>query len=197
MAPTEASILSDFLLAPASLPTILPLEKFTELFPRAQRSNPQVKLLYRELQHLRATDIEIVRENIAKEVIRGERQMTAIHKAWSAGQKSSNIFTSRDVDMDVGMFGATSNLPTAEPHTIASMLPDMEKACSDLEKEIEQVEGQAFQMLEEMEATVGELSDLRYGKFNKPAGSNGTVAEEVIDGLRRLEEACQNSASEN
>lgn len=191
MAPTETSILSDFLLAPAPLPAIIPLNKFAELFPKAQRSHPQVKLLYRELQHLRATDIEIVKENIAKEVVRGEKQMLAVFKAWSAGKKNAEGVEGRDLDMDVQMFGATSNLPTAEPHTIQSMLPDLEKACTELEKEIAEAESEAAQILEEIQGTVGELSDLRYGKFSKSIGSNTTVANDVMAGLQGLEDACQ------
>lgn len=196
MAPTEASILSDFLLSPAALPTIIPMNKFTELFPKGQRSHPQVKLLYRELQHLRATDIGIVKENIAKEITKGARQMTSMHKAWSAGRGDVNGANKAGLDIDVKMFGATSNLPSAQAHTISSMLSELDRACSDLEKELEETQPESESVLEHVQTAVGELSDLRYGKLGTTAGSRRTVGTEVADGLRRLEEACQSNAME-
>jgi len=72
--PTESTILTSLLLPPAPLPTILPLQKFTALFPPSARSHPQIPLLYRDLQHQRALDIDTVRRNIAAEVKRGEGQ---------------------------------------------------------------------------------------------------------------------------
>ena len=190
MAPTEDSILGDFLLAPAPLPTVTSLNKFAELFPKNQRSHPQVKLLYRELQHLRATDIDIVRENITKELAKGESQRRAIYKAWKAGQKDVDGLSQTDLNMDVQMFGSTSNLPSAPPHTISTMLSGLEQACQDVERDLEDTKAEAQRALEEIRATVGGLSDLRYGKFNNQAGSNKTVVNEVTEGLRRLEEAC-------
>ena len=39
---------------------------------------------------------------------------------------------------------------------------------------------------EALRQTIGGLSDLRYGKF-----ANGSLTEEVIDGLKGLQEACE------
>jgi centromere-localized protein 2 len=78
MPPTESSILSQTLLTPAPLPTILPLPKFTALFPSASRSHPQIPLLYRELQHQRALQIDQVRKNITAEAKLGEKQRREI-----------------------------------------------------------------------------------------------------------------------
>ena len=50
------------------------LSQFTDLFPRSQRSNPQIPILYRELQHQRALVADEVGRNIGAEVKRGERQ---------------------------------------------------------------------------------------------------------------------------
>ncbi|KAI9869898.1 MAG: hypothetical protein M1830_004951, partial [Pleopsidium flavum] len=80
MAPTEESILSNFLLLPAALPTFITLQKFTELFPKSQRSHPQIRLLYRELQYLRGLQTDEIQRNIAKEVKRGERQQREVVK---------------------------------------------------------------------------------------------------------------------
>lgn len=85
MSETEQTILSKFLLLPAPLPSIILLENFTDLFPRSQRSNPQIKHLYLELQGLRSLDIENVRRNISREVKRGERQRRQVVKTRRRG----------------------------------------------------------------------------------------------------------------
>ena len=63
---------------------------------------------------------------------------------------------------------------------MASILPELDTACSDLEAEITELEDQAGTVLSEMQRTVGELSDLRYGKFAV------SVREKVLDGLKEL-----------
>ena len=64
----EAKILSDFLLAPAPLRDFITLREFTDIFPRAHRTNPAILDIYRELQRLREKDIELVRRDIVDEV---------------------------------------------------------------------------------------------------------------------------------
>jgi centromere-localized protein 2 len=66
----EASLLTDFLLAPAALRHFITLEQFSEIFPRSQQDNPAIKSLYDELQRLRHEDVEEVRANIAAEIKR-------------------------------------------------------------------------------------------------------------------------------
>jgi centromere-localized protein 2 len=73
MASQEASILSEFLLAPAALRHVLSLKQFTDIFPAAQRSNPAIRELYQELHRSRERDIETVRQNIANEVKRSKK----------------------------------------------------------------------------------------------------------------------------
>lgn len=72
MPSTEAKLLSDFLVAPASLRDFMSLRQFTDIFPKAHRANPAVKDLYRELYTLRERDIESVRQDIALEVKRSK-----------------------------------------------------------------------------------------------------------------------------
>lgn len=72
MAPTEATILTNYLLVPAQLPAIISLKEFTELFPRAQQSSPQIRKLYRDLQHQRNALIDEVASNIETEAKRGK-----------------------------------------------------------------------------------------------------------------------------
>lgn len=189
MAPSEETILSNFLLAPSPLHMVISLKRFTELFPRRLQSHPQVKVLYRELQQLRAQDIDLVKENVDREIRKGETQKEELRAARAAtGVSGMRDSDQREMDIDVQLFGQTSNGATDNRHTLASFLPEMEAACASLEKEIESTETEGASILEELKATVGELSDLRYGKFNKL--SEGEVADEAVAGLRELEDAC-------
>lgn len=80
MAPTEATILSTFLLPPAPLPQLISLQAFTALFPRAQQSSgvPQIRSLYRDLQHQRSKLVDTIAQNIATEVKRGNKQRQVV-----------------------------------------------------------------------------------------------------------------------
>ncbi|KAL2005710.1 hypothetical protein VTN00DRAFT_10203 [Thermoascus crustaceus] len=188
MAPSEESILSKFLLSPASLPTVISLQKFTELFPKRLRSHPQIKVLYRELQQLREQDMDLVNENIDKEVRRGEKQKAELRKALTAtGVDGINQAEQREMDMDLQLFGQTSSRHPDEFHTLSSLLFEMEAACTGLEREIASVETEAATTLAELNTIVGDMSDLRYGKLNKPAGD---VVSEAIKGLKSLEDSC-------
>ncbi|KAI9820689.1 MAG: hypothetical protein M1827_005058 [Pycnora praestabilis] len=190
MAPTETSILTNFLVSPAPLPSFITLQKFTDLFPRPQRTNPQVQLLYRDLQHQRAIDTDQVKQNISSEVKKGSKQMREVVRIRRMAEKEE--LSSEDVmemDLEIKLFGPTSNLPSHKPHTLQSILPEMEQACADLEGDIEFTEAQISTMLEDLKGTIGDLSDLRYGRFDKPAGS-GEVGQEVLDGMKNLQGIC-------
>ena len=76
------------------------------------------------------------------------------------------------------------------PHTLSSILPDMEQACAELETEISALEAETSLALEDIKTTVGDLSDLRYGRFSRPAGGRGSVGEDVIEALEGLEDVC-------
>ncbi|KAL1998547.1 hypothetical protein VTN02DRAFT_5981 [Thermoascus thermophilus] len=188
MAPSEEFILSKFLLSPASLPTVISLQKFTELFPKRLRSHPQIRVLYRELQQLREQDMDLVNENIDHEVRRGEKQKAELRKALTAtGVDGISQAEQREMDLDLQLFGQTSSRHPDEFHTLSSLLSEMEAACTGLEREIASVETEAASTLAELHTIVGDLSDLRYGKLNKPAGD---VVSEAIKGLRSLEDSC-------
>jgi len=191
MAPSEESILSKFLLSPASLPTVISLQKFTELFPKRLRSHPQIKVLYRELQQLREQDIDLVNENIDKEVRRGEKQKAELRKALTAtGVDGINEVDQREMDMDLQLFGQTSSRHPDEFHTLSSLLSEMEAACTGLEREIAVIESETTATLAELNTIVGDMSDLRYGKLNKP----GDVVGEAIKGLKSLEDSCNRAS---
>ncbi len=209
MAPTEASILSNFLLLPAPLPTIITLQKFTELVPKPHRSNPQVKLLYRELQHLRGLQTDEVKRNIAEEVKLGRKQQKEVVKVRRRAEKhelggvdGKEIELEGQVRIHCGvylatpklrssqLYGPTSNRPMTNPHTLTSILPEMSQACADIEEEIAATEAEADALLDEIKSTVGDLSDLRYGRLQRLGGSSKTTVEEAIEGLQRLEDIC-------
>jgi centromere-localized protein 2 len=91
MAPTEATILSTFLLPPAPLPSLISLQAFTALFPRAHQSSPQIRTLYRDLQHQRAKLVDTIALNIATEVKRGNAQRrTVVRVRRSAGREEQD-----------------------------------------------------------------------------------------------------------
>jgi centromere-localized protein 2 len=81
MAPTEQTILTTFLLAPSSLTTIFTFQSFAAAFPKAQQSSPEIRRLYRALQHRRALVTDAVAENIEDEVERGNAQRRAVVRA--------------------------------------------------------------------------------------------------------------------
>ncbi|EON64572.1 hypothetical protein W97_03805 [Coniosporium apollinis CBS 100218] len=191
MAPTEASILSNFLLPPAPLPVIISLRQFTDLFPRSQQSNPQIPVLYRELQHQRAIDIDDVKRNIAAEVKRGEKQQREVIRARRRTDTASmEGLDARDMLMEAELFSSSSKEPASKPHTLETITPEMEQACADLEAELAAMEAEAAALLADVQTTIGDLSDLRYGRFNKPAGTGDELGSEALESLKRLETVC-------
>ncbi|KAJ6090396.1 hypothetical protein N7486_009211 [Penicillium sp. IBT 16267x] len=189
MAPSEESILSNFLLTPAPLPTVLSLQKFTELFPKRLRNHPHIRALYRELQQTREHDMDQVNENIDTEIHQGDRQKAELHKAsLTAGVEAANEDEQREVDMDLHLFGQTAPNPR-DYHSVESLLAEMETACTHVEREITDIDREAAGLVAELNTTVGDMSDLRYGKFAGPA-SVSDVVEQSIKGLQNLEDTC-------
>lgn len=199
--PSELSILSNFLLSPAALPTVISLQKFTELFPKRLQSHPQIRVLYRELQELRSQDMDRVSENILHEVRRGERQKAELRNALQMrGVDGLDAHDHREMDLDLQLFGSSSAGAGAtsrpvECYAFTDLVEEMERACVALEREIAAAENDAEKTLEDMKKIVGELSDLRYGKLNKPGVTPEEYVAETIRGLKRLEEVCDETTS--
>ncbi|KAJ0426420.1 Cnl2/NKP2 family protein-domain-containing protein [Aspergillus carlsbadensis] len=191
MAPSEPSILANFLLAAASLPTIISLKHFTELFPRRLRTHPHIRVLYRELQQLREQDMDIVNENIDREVRQGESQKAELRKSIAkTGIDGADPNDQREMDMDVQLFGPSST-SSNQVHSVSSLLSAVEAACASVEHEMAAVDGEAAALLSELNSTVGDLSDLRYGKMHGSFGAtDDEVVNEAIRGLANLEDAC-------
>lgn len=78
MAPTEQNILSNYLLVPAELPTIISLQEFVALFPRSLQSSPHIRSLYRDLQSQRNAVIDSVAAEIEAEAKHGKAMRRAV-----------------------------------------------------------------------------------------------------------------------
>lgn len=197
MAPSEESILSNFLLSPAPLPTVMSLQKFTELFPKRLRAHPHIRTLYRELQQVREQDMDRVNENIDNEIKQGEKQRAELRKAiLASGVESLNSEELREMDMDLHMFGQAPSTKPEDYHSVPSLLAEMETASANIEHEIAGIDQEAAEILAQLNTTVGNMSDLRYGKLQGPAGGAEDMASEAIKGLQNLEDTCyKNSTS--
>jgi centromere-localized protein 2 len=107
----EASLLADFLLAPAALRTFMTLEQFSEIFPRSQQENPVIKSLYDELQRLRHEDVQEVRANIAAEIKRSRPLQREVARA-----RRDDDHRAAGVDfVALGMEGEVLSLPLGIP----------------------------------------------------------------------------------
>ncbi|KAJ5138791.1 Kinetochore subunit NKP2 [Penicillium bovifimosum] len=196
MAPTEESILSNFLLSPAPLPTVMSLQKFTELFPKRLRGHPHIRAIYRELQQVREQDMDRVNESIDNEIKQGKKQRAELRKAiLASGVETSNFEEQREVDMDLHMFGQPPSSVPGDYHSVTSLLAAMETASVNLENEISEIDQEAAGILAQLDRTVGDMSDLRYGKLQGPAGTAEDMASEAIKGLQNLEDACYKSST--
>lgn len=65
----------------------------------------------------------------------------------------------------------------------------MEQAAQDMEQEIAELQNEAQDILRELRTSVGDLSDLRYGRFSKTPGENDSdLATEVLQSLSRIQQ---------
>ncbi|KAF9874505.1 Cnl2/NKP2 family protein [Colletotrichum karsti] len=180
MAPSESEILQNYLTTPAELPSIITLEDFTELFPKAQRTNPQIRRLYRELQRQRRVAVDIVAQNIEFEEQQGKRTRRVIA---NARRKAAREDVDQELEIERAVYGPFETDPK---HTLSSIIPEMDSAVADLEAEIRELEAQEAALLDSVKQTVGTMSDLRYGRI-----SNATLRDSVIEGLKTVQDACE------
>ena len=71
----------------------------------------------------------------------------------------------------------------------------MDQACEDMEQEIAAMEEEAEELLASIKNTIGDLSDLRYGRFNRTSGG-GDLGQEVLESLKALESAAKGAAND-
>ena len=81
MAPTEAEVLANYLLRPASLDAILSYEAFVERFPASQHDGPQVRALWQDLLAQRERLLGEVQANIETEARRGQAMRREVLRA--------------------------------------------------------------------------------------------------------------------
>lgn len=84
------------------------------------------------------------------------------------------------------LFGPTSNTTRPKPHDLLSILPELEDAVGDVEAELRKLEEEEAALLESVKQTVGNMSDLRYGRLANP-----NLRTEVLDGLEGLQDVCK------
>ncbi|KAF3008909.1 hypothetical protein E8E13_011236 [Curvularia kusanoi] len=186
----EAKLLSDFLLAPAPLRDFMTLRQFTDIFPRNHRENPAVQDLYRELHRLREAEIEVVRNDIAKEVKRSRE----LRRAYARERRQTDDAHVAGIDpVALQMEEELSGHGRKKPHSLQTVHSSIEDACQSLEAQIADMEADSERTLAEVQEAVGALSDLRTGRFAQSA-SGEDIGEEVLAALKRLEAVCSNPA---
>lgn len=52
------------------------------------------------------------------------------------------------------------------------------------------MEAEAEAILNQIKSTVGDLSDLRYGRLQRPGGTSKTAVDEAMEGMQRLQDIC-------
>lgn len=215
----ESTILSSYLLTPATLPQILSFSQFQALFPSSYRSRPQLKSLYRDLQFSRSVDVDLVRQNVIAECRRGARQrlelLRAIRAERSGRQHTGNtpgpqsrrtdeedgLGDDRDVAIDISMLGSAPGTAARRDrdvyHDVGSLIQVMKESCDQLEAEVTETESATSEALTHLKETVGGLSDLRYGRFPRASGTladNG-LENEIVENLKALQHLCDRAAA--
>ncbi|KAI9158589.1 hypothetical protein HJFPF1_06587 [Paramyrothecium foliicola] len=181
MAPTESEILTNFLLQPAALTSIVTYEQFEALFPRALHGSSQLRTLFRDLQAQRNAVLDVVATNIAAEVKRGNAMRREVIRA---RQQTEGEEVDGEIEIERALHGANSAAKPAK-HSLSSIIPDIDAAVTALEAEIAKLSEDETKFQESVKHTIGGLSDLRHGKF-----ANNQLRDEVMDGLISLQEAC-------
>ncbi|GAW20795.1 hypothetical protein ANO14919_103060 [Xylariales sp. No.14919] len=183
MAPTEATILQNYLLLPSRLPSIISLQEFTSLFPKSQQSSPQVRALYRDLQQQRNAVVDAVSANIDAEI----KQAKALRRTIIRTKKASEVEEQDDeIEIERALFGPTSTTLAPKQHSLQSIIPDLDSAIADVESDLQKLEEEESTLLESIKQAAGNMSDLRYGRLSNPS-----LASEVLDGLHSIQETCK------
>lgn len=74
----------------------------------------------------------------------------------------------------------------ADKHNIHSIVPELDSAVEELDAAIHDLEQVEIELKEAIQQTVGNMSDLRYGRL-----SNGQLRNQIIEGLEAFRETCQ------
>ncbi|KAK0747476.1 Cnl2/NKP2 family protein-domain-containing protein [Apiosordaria backusii] len=184
MAPTEQTILSNYLLIPAQLPAIISLEEFTAFFPKPLQSSPHIRSLYRDLQSQRNALVDSVAEEIEAEARQGKALRRHVIRA--RRREAEEAQEQDDDELELERMLGTIPASQTPKHTLQSILPSLEDAISELESQLQLIQSEEASLLSAIQKTVGDLSDLRYGRLANPK-----LPEQVLEGLQGLQETCR------
>jgi len=189
LASKEAEQMKQYLLLPARLPDIFTLEQFRAMFPRAARSSPHIKTLYRDLQAQRAALVDSVSASIDAHAKDGRLLRHRLKLRQDA--EATEAAGGDDVELEVerAMFGGNAAGLRPRLHTLQTIVPALEGAVRALETEIASLEDEEKQLTDHVQATVSSLSDLRYGK-----PENAKLGEEVLEALEAFRAACKDKS---
>lgn len=109
MAPTEAEVLTNYLIRPASLDAILTFESFAERFPASQRDGAQVRLLWQDLVAQRERVLDEVRANIDIEAKRGQAMRREVLRARREAEREE---PDGEVEMERAVRSTSSYYPS-------------------------------------------------------------------------------------
>lgn len=97
----------------------------------------------------------------------------------------------------VKLYGPVSDFDTAKPHTLKSVMREMQDACEDIEDEIADLDAEAESILADLKQTVTELDQLRYQKeVTDEMDPKKQLVNGVLNDLKRIEEACNGKETE-
>ncbi|TPX10005.1 uncharacterized protein E0L32_008852 [Thyridium curvatum] len=182
MPPAESTLLSNYLLTPAKLPAIVSLNEFISMFPKSQQASPQIRALYRDLQAQLNASVDSVAANIEGESKRGKALRREVTRAKKESSKEE-----LDDEMEIEKALAGTAFSNHQPrHKLGTVLPELETAISDLEDEIQAFRSDEEKLLLAVRQTVGNLSDLRYGKL-----ANSHLRDQVLEGLADVQATCK------
>ena len=102
MANAETAILNNYLVVPSQLPAFVSLKEFTELFPRAHRTSPLIRTLYRDLQAQRNETVDRISSHIEIEVKSSKALRQAVVRARRQEQ-------TQDAEEDIVLYRAVSH----------------------------------------------------------------------------------------
>jgi centromere-localized protein 2 len=216
MAPSESEVLTNYLLQPSKLTSIITFPQFQALFPAAVADKPALRTLFHDIRLQRDAILGEVAANIEAEVIRGNVMRKEVLRV-RRGAVSAAV---EDVDGEIELeravcftllncfslccqalarrfvadfacaqlFSKDSGAKKAK-HTLSSIVTEIDGATGALETEIRKLQDEEAQLSESIRQTIGALSDLRYGKF-----ANSQVRTEILEGISSLQESCKSKS---
>ncbi|KAK4162186.1 centromere-localized protein 2 [Cladorrhinum sp. PSN259] len=186
--PSEQKILTDYLLIPSQLPSIISLSEFTALFPKSLHSSPQIRTLYRDLQSQRNKTIDAVAQEIQVESKqRGKalrRHILSLKTRHSQENNQDEVDDDDELEIE-RMLGSVPKNQTPK-HDLHSIISGLEDAINELESQLQLHKEEEASLLASVKQTVGGMSDLRYGRLANPK-----LPDQILEGLADLQETCR------